>query len=138
MIAIGVPAEGADEPRIGLTPETVKKLFKAGAEITIRSGAGERSHFPDQDYVAAGAKIAKSDAEAVSNADIVLTVRRPDLAITKTMKKGASRWEEACLESGLAVSAFAPEQVDTHAARKSSPTPPCERSRSLPLDDLRP
>ena len=90
MIAIGVPAEAADEPRIGLTPETVKKLVKAGAEITIRSGAGERSHFPDQDYAAAGAKIAKSDAEAVSNADIVLTVRRPDLAITKTMKKGAS------------------------------------------------
>jgi H+-translocating NAD(P) transhydrogenase subunit alpha len=90
MIAIGVPAEAADEPRIGLTPETVKKLVKAGAEITIRSGAGERSHFPDQDYAAAGAKIAKSDAEAVSNADIVLTVRRPDLAITKTMKKGAA------------------------------------------------
>jgi NAD(P) transhydrogenase subunit alpha len=90
MIAIGVPAEAADEPRIGLTPETVKKLVKAGAEITIRSGAGERSHFPDQDYAAAGAKIAKSNAEAVSNADIVLTVRRPDLAITKTMKKGAA------------------------------------------------
>jgi H+-translocating NAD(P) transhydrogenase subunit alpha len=90
MIAIGVPAEAADEPRIGLTPETVKKLVKAGAEITIRSGAGERSHFSDQDYAAAGAKIAKSDAEAVSNADIVLTVRRPDLAITKTMKKGAA------------------------------------------------
>jgi len=90
MIAIGVPAEAADEPRIGLTPETVKKLVKAGAEITICSGAGERSHFPDQDYAAAGAKIAKSDAEAVSNADIVLTVQRPDLAITKTMKKGAS------------------------------------------------
>src|SRR5215469_890205 len=90
MIAIGVPAEAADEPRIGLTPETVKKLVKAGAEITIRSGAGERSHFSDQDYAAAGAKIAKSDAEAVSNADIVLTVHRPDLAIAKAMKKGAA------------------------------------------------
>jgi NAD(P) transhydrogenase subunit alpha len=90
MIAIGVPAEAADEPRIGLTPETVKKLVKAGAEITIRSGAGERSHFSDQDYAAAGAKIAKSDAEAVGNADIVLTVRRPDLAIAKAMKKGAA------------------------------------------------
>jgi H+-translocating NAD(P) transhydrogenase subunit alpha len=90
MIAIGVPAEAADEPRIGLTPDTVKKLVKAGAEITIRSGAGERSHFSDQDYAAAGAKIAKSDAEAVSNADIVLTVRRPDLAIARAMKKGAA------------------------------------------------
>jgi len=89
MIAIGVPAERADEPRIGLTPETVKKLVKAGAEVTIRSGAGDRSHFSDQDYAAAGAKIANSDAEAVGNADIVLTVRRPDLAIVKAMKNGA-------------------------------------------------
>jgi NAD(P) transhydrogenase subunit alpha len=90
MIAIGVPAEGRDEPRIGLTPETVKKLVKAGAEVTVRSGAGERSHFSDQDYAAAGAKIAKSDAEAIGNADIVLTVRRPDPAIAKAMKKGAA------------------------------------------------
>src|SRR4029079_6594672 len=89
MIAIGVPAEGADEPRIGLTPATVKKLVKAGAEVTIRSGAGGRSHFSDQDYAAAGAKIANSDAETIGNADIVLTVRRPDPAIVKAMKKGA-------------------------------------------------
>ena len=65
MIAIGVPAEDKDEPRIGLTPETVKKLVKAGASVTVRSGAGLRSHFSDADYAAAGAKIAKSDAEAV-------------------------------------------------------------------------
>jgi H+-translocating NAD(P) transhydrogenase subunit alpha len=90
MIAIGVPAEAADEPRIGLTPETVKKLVKAGAGVTVRAGAGERSHFSDQDYAAAGAKIAMSDAEAVGNADIVLTVRRPNVAITKAMKKGAA------------------------------------------------
>ncbi|HLO22179.1 MAG TPA: NAD(P)(+) transhydrogenase (Re/Si-specific) subunit alpha, partial [Methyloceanibacter sp.] len=90
MIAIGVPAEGQDEPRIGLTPETVKKLVKAGATVTIRSGAGLRSHFSDQDYSAAGAKIAKTDADAVADADIVPTVRRPDPAIAKAMKKGAA------------------------------------------------
>ena len=90
MIAIGVPAEGVDEPRIGLTPETVKKLVKAGAAVTLRSGAGLRSHFPDADYAAAGATIAKSDADAVSGADIVLTVRRPTAAIAKAMKKGAA------------------------------------------------
>ena len=90
MIAIGVPAEGEDEQRIGLTPETVKKLVKAGASVTVRSGAGERSHFSDQDYSAAGAKIAKTDADAVADADIVLTVRRPQPAVVKAMKKGAA------------------------------------------------
>jgi NAD(P) transhydrogenase subunit alpha len=90
MIAIGVPAEGKDEPRIGLTPETVKKLVKAGATVTVRSGAGLRSHFSDQDYSDAGAKIAKTDADAVSGADVVFTVRRPPLDIAKAMKKGAA------------------------------------------------
>jgi len=90
MIAIGVPAEDKDEPRIGMTPETAKKLIKAGAEVTVRSGAGLRSHFSDQDYIDAGAKIAKSDADAVAGADVVFTVRRPPLALAKTMKKGAA------------------------------------------------
>jgi len=90
MIAIGVPAEGQDEPRIGLTPETVKKLVKAGATVTVRSGAGLRSHFSDQDYSDAGAKIAKTDADAVSGADVVFTVRRPPLALATAMKKGAA------------------------------------------------
>ena len=90
MVAIGVPAESQDEPRIGLTPETVKKLVKAGASVTLRSGAGLRSHFSDDEYAAAGATIAKSDEEAVSGADIVLTVRRPSADLVKTMKKGAA------------------------------------------------
>ena len=67
MVAIGVPAEAADESRIGLTPETVKKLVKAGAGVTVRSGAGLRSFFSDEDYKAAGAKLAKSDEEAVGD-----------------------------------------------------------------------
>jgi NAD(P) transhydrogenase subunit alpha len=90
MIAIGVPAEGEDEPRIGLTPETVKKLIKQGAKVTVRSGAGLRSHFSDAAYQEAGAAIAKTDKEAVADADIVLTVRRPSLALAKSMKKGAA------------------------------------------------
>ncbi|WP_108683798.1 Re/Si-specific NAD(P)(+) transhydrogenase subunit alpha [Methyloceanibacter sp. wino2] len=90
MIAIGVPAEGSEEPRIGLTPETVKKLVKAGAKVTVRSGAGLRSHFSDEDYKEAGASIAKSDEDAVSGADVVFTVRRPSVDLAKAMKKGAS------------------------------------------------
>jgi NAD(P) transhydrogenase subunit alpha len=90
MIAIGVPGEGKDEPRIGLTPETVKKLVKAGAKVTVRSGAGLRSHFSDADYKEAGAAIAKSDAAAVAKADVVFTVRRPSLPLAKAMKRGAA------------------------------------------------
>ena len=89
MITVGVPAEGAEEPRIGLSPETVKKLVKAGAKVVVRSGAGARSHFSDEDYKAEGAQIAASDAAATKDADIVLTVRRPSASLAKSVKKGA-------------------------------------------------
>jgi NAD(P) transhydrogenase subunit alpha len=89
MIAIGVPAESAEEPRIGLSPETAKKLVKLGAKVRVRTGAGLRSHFSDEDYKAAGADIVATDADAVKDADIVLTVRRPLLALVKSMKQGA-------------------------------------------------
>ncbi len=89
MVAIGVPAEDQDEPRIGLTPETVKKLVKLGAKVRVKSGAGLSSHFSDEDYKEAGASIAKSDGEAVAGADIVLTVRRPSPSLVKSMKQGA-------------------------------------------------
>ena len=56
----------------------------------MRSGAGLRSHFADAAYQEAGATIAKTDAEAVGTADIVLTVRRPSPDIVKSMKKGAA------------------------------------------------
>ncbi len=89
MIAIGVPAEEADEPRIGLSPETVKKFVKLGAKVKVRAGAGLRSRFSDADYSAAGASLARSDADAVGDADVVLTVRRPSPALVKSMQKGA-------------------------------------------------
>jgi H+-translocating NAD(P) transhydrogenase subunit alpha len=89
MITIGVPAESPEESRIGVSAETVKKFVKRGAKVVIRSGAGLRSHFSDEAYEAAGATTAASDADTVSGADIVLTVRRPSSAIVRAMKPGA-------------------------------------------------
>ena len=89
MIAIGVPAESAEEARIGLSPETAKKLVKLGGKVRVRSGAGLRSHFSDEEYKTAGADIVATDADAVKDADIVLSVRRPSLALVKSMKQGA-------------------------------------------------
>ncbi len=89
MITIGVPAEGPDEARIGLSPDTAKKLGKYGAKIQVVSGAGLRSRISDQDYTDAGVTIVKTDQDAVKGADIVLTVRRPSLELAKSMKQGA-------------------------------------------------
>ena len=74
------------EPRVAATPETVKKLIGLGAEVAIEPGAGIKSGILDADYAAAGASV---DAGAVSGADIVLKVRRPEPAELSRLKKGA-------------------------------------------------
>lgn len=87
---IAVPSESAaDEPRTAATPETVKKLVAAGAELVVQQGAGKGSHISDDAYAAAGAKMAKTAAETVKGADVVFTVRRPDAATLKAMGKSA-------------------------------------------------
>ncbi|MEN5082801.1 Re/Si-specific NAD(P)(+) transhydrogenase subunit alpha [Bosea sp. TWI1241] len=75
---IAVPAEtqGA-ETRVAATPETVRKFIGLGATMVIETGAGKASGIPDADYVAAGASIAATAAEALAGAQIVLKVRRP-------------------------------------------------------------
>jgi len=84
-IAIPVEIDPA-EPRVAATPDTVKKMAVLGAEIAIEPGAGVRSGILDADYTAAGASIA---ADAVTNADVVLKVRRPTADELARYKKGA-------------------------------------------------
>jgi NAD(P) transhydrogenase subunit alpha len=84
-IAIPVEIDPA-EPRVAATPDTVKKMMALGADIAIEPGAGVKSGILDADYTAAGASIAP---DAVSNADVVLKVRRPTAPELQRYKKGA-------------------------------------------------
>jgi len=74
------------EPRVGGTPDTVKRFVGLGATVAVEPGAGLRSGILDADYAAAGAEVS---ADAVRNADIVLKVRRPEAAELASYKKGA-------------------------------------------------
>lgn len=77
MVTIAVTPEAPDEPRVAISPETVRKLVALGCKVRIASGAGARSRFSDEIYKSQGAEIAATSAEAVAGADILLTVRRP-------------------------------------------------------------
>ena len=79
----------ADETRVAATPETVKKLIASGCEVAIESGAGLASAYPDADYEAAGASLAKTAAAALKGADVLLKVRAPPPAEIKALKAGA-------------------------------------------------
>ncbi|WP_072390953.1 Re/Si-specific NAD(P)(+) transhydrogenase subunit alpha [Hyphomicrobium sp. CS1GBMeth3] len=89
MVTIAVTAEGADEPRIAVSPETVKKLTGLGAKVRVEAGAGARSRFSDDALKAAGAEIAATAAETLSGADILLKVRRPSADEIKQLKPAA-------------------------------------------------
>ena len=86
---IAVPAEALDETRVAATPETVKKFIGLGAEFVVQAGAGNGSRLPDADYAAAGATIAPDAATTVTDADIVLKVRRPTESELGAYKPGA-------------------------------------------------
>ena len=78
MVTIAVTAERDGEPRVAVSPETVKKLTALGC---AGEGAGGRRHgaraSPMRRLRAQGATIAASAAEALGGADILLKVRRP-------------------------------------------------------------
>ncbi len=89
MITVAATAEAGDEPRIGLTPETTKKLVQKGCTVQLQSGAGLRSRFRDADYAAAGAEIVGDGGAALGNADVLLKVRRPSASDVAGLKRGA-------------------------------------------------
>ena len=66
------------EHRGSATHETVKKYVGLGHEVTVQAGAGLSAGYTDEAYTAAGAKIVKTPASAVKDADVLLTVRTPD------------------------------------------------------------
>jgi len=85
---IGVPAETLPgEARVALTPEVAKKLLSKGFEVVVEKGAGEPSHYHDEQYVNAGALLVSRN-EALS-ADLVLKVRRPSADDVEEMHDGA-------------------------------------------------
>ena len=88
MVSIAVTSEAADEPRVAVSPDTVKKLLGLGATVKIESGAGARSRFSDDAYRAAGAEIVDR-ATALSGADFLLKVRRPSIEEVQALKPGA-------------------------------------------------
>ncbi|MDL5155006.1 Re/Si-specific NAD(P)(+) transhydrogenase subunit alpha [Actinomycetospora termitidis] len=70
---IGVPRETRErETRVAATPATVIGLQNLGWTVTVEPGAGARSDFPDEAYVAAGAELGDP-----WSADVVLAVNTP-------------------------------------------------------------
>ncbi len=76
-MVVGVPRENRlGETRVALTPTALPQLTKAGFEVVIEAGAGATAGFPDEAFIARGARIGtRDDAFA---ADVLVQVNVMD------------------------------------------------------------
>jgi alanine dehydrogenase len=76
-VKIGVAKEiKPDEYRVALTPAGARELVQHGHDVTIETGAGIGSAFPDDAYRAAGAHIASVD-DVWADSELLLKVKEP-------------------------------------------------------------
>ncbi len=76
------------ENRVALTPDLVSKYQKYGFEIIVEKNAGEKSNISDSDFEKVGAKITSDISQILAEIDIIISVQRIDVDLSKT-KKGA-------------------------------------------------
>jgi H+-translocating NAD(P) transhydrogenase subunit alpha len=98
-----------EERRVAASPQVVGRWVKAGWEVAIERGAGERASYPDAQYEAAGGTIV--ERAAAWHADIVLKLRPPLDEEVAQLREGAT------LVSYI-FPGEAPELVEKLAARK--------------------
>jgi len=89
-VKVGTPKETApDEHRVALVPDTATRLSAASLEVNVESGAGSAAYIPDDAYQQAGAKLVKTAAALLGEADAVLKVQAPSAAEVELMKRDA-------------------------------------------------
>ncbi len=76
---IGVPKEiHGGEKRVAMTPEVAKLLKKLGFTLSLETGAGYASKFPDDEYRNAGVEVKESVQTLYRDSDIIIKVRPPE------------------------------------------------------------
>ncbi len=75
---IGVPKEIKPlEGRVALVPEAAGELVRAGSEVYLQTGAGEKSGYPDSAYREQGIQILPDAAALYRQAQIIVKVKEP-------------------------------------------------------------
>jgi NAD(P) transhydrogenase subunit alpha len=83
---IGIPKEiMLGEKRVSAIPETIKKMVDNGAKVLFEKGAGAGSHYMDEAYEEAGAKLIEDVEIIYSQADVILKVKEPQFNKEKNM-----------------------------------------------------
>ena len=77
ITSVGVPREvKTAEHRVAMTPDGVRELERHGIAVFVETGAGDGASITDDDYVAAGAEIVPTAADAWAQ-QMVVKVKEP-------------------------------------------------------------
>ncbi|MEO0878215.1 MAG: alanine dehydrogenase [Pseudomonadota bacterium] len=111
---VGVPKEIKNsEFRVGLTPGSVREYVAHGHEVSVQTGAGAGIKASDQDYIAAGARIAPDDKAIFDNAEMIVKVKEPQPSEYAQLREGQILYTYLHL---------APDPDQTHGLIKSGAT----------------
>lgn len=86
---IGCPKEiKVQEHRVGLTPAAVREAAGHGHAVLVETGAGLGAGFADDDYAAAGARIAPDADTVFAESDLIVKVKEPQAAERARLREG--------------------------------------------------
>ena len=86
---IGLPKEIKNhEYRVGLTPGSVRELTSRGHTVLVQNGAGAAIGLTDDQYVAAGARLAVDAADVFAGSDMVVKVKEPQPQECRMLRPG--------------------------------------------------
>ncbi|HTI27994.1 MAG TPA: alanine dehydrogenase [Kutzneria sp.] len=86
---IAVPREIKNhEYRVALTPAGAHELVTRGHDVFVQAGAGAGSSIPDEDYLAAGAKVLATAEDVWAEGELVLKVKEPIAAEYPKLRAG--------------------------------------------------
>src|SRR5215469_7101644 len=120
---VGVPKEGKNhEYRVAITPAGVNEFVRNRHEVLIEEGAGVGSAIPDEDFVAAGARMLPTADDVWQAGDLILKVKEPvpeeyhrmraDQVLFTYLHLAASReCTDALLKSGTTAIAYETVQL---------------------------
>jgi alanine dehydrogenase len=123
VVKVGVPKEVKNhEYRVAITPSGVHEFVRNGHEVLIEQGAGTGSLIPDDEFVAAGARIVPAADDVWADAELVLKVKEPVAEEYHRMRRdqvlftylhlaASSECTEALLKSGITGIAYETVQL---------------------------
>lgn len=86
---VGVPREiKVHEYRVGLTPAGARELTRRGHRVTVETDAGRAIGFADEQYIAAGARVAATAAEIFAASDMIIKVKEPQPVEYRQLRRG--------------------------------------------------